>query len=66
MKFADGHPVGGVRARPVLAQVGGQILGTLTPTPGVPPANTVRSPVAASYTWMWTNDRVIPVDRARV
>ena len=34
------------------------------PHPRGAPANTVRSPAVASYTWMWTNDPVIPVDRA--
>ena len=36
------------------------------PHPRGTSANTVRSPVAALYTWMWTNNRVIPGDRARV
>ena len=45
----------GVRARRVLTQTRDKSLAA-DPHPRGAPANTVRSPVAALYTWVWTNE----------
>ena len=60
MRATDAHPVGGGLVGHLSSGAGSsQIQPSATPTPGVPPANTVSSPAVASYTWMWTNDPVI-------
>lgn len=64
METTDGQPISGGRVHGPCWRRQGQILGTLIPTPGVPPPIQLGVPSAALYTRRRMNDPVIPVARA--